>query len=178
MLLMDEKKISDYIARIDPTVRRVTILKQFPQTIVITVIEDLAVAQIINGDKFLLIDSQGKILKTAGKKADLTVISYYQRLRAFESKPGTVLSQPEIGKALEIVQVKKQLPDKLRLIKIPQPKRITLTFVDLPLTVVLNTEKDIAKNVFILQNIIKGLDRKGVRPSVVNLEFDKPVITV
>lgn len=108
----------------------------------------------------------------------LITVEYFQHLRSFETKPGTMLTALEIQKSIEIVRLRSRLPFPLEKITIAQPGKLLVTFKEKPLTVTLGTEKDIAKILFILHNIIKGLERKGVKPSSINLEFDKPIITV
>lgn len=179
MFTIDEQKLSHELSRQDATIQRVVIGRKFPQTLVLNIIEDIPVAQINNGNNYIQIDTAGKIIRVVpNSNRNYVTMVYYQHLRSFETKPGTTLTQIEIIKALEILRYRDQLPAQLLRISIPQPQHIVLTFIDIPLTVLFTTKKDIAKNIFILHNIIRGLDRRGIRPSVINLEFDKPVITV
>lgn len=179
MFNINEQAVSQYLSQQDPTIQSVAVVRKFPQTLILKIVEDIPIAQINNNSNFVQIDFTGKIIRVVkDNNSELASITYFQNLRNFEAKPGTRLTQIEIVKALEIAYYRKQLLLPLQRISIPEPQRIILTFIDSPLTVLLTTKKDIAKNIFILHNIMKGLDKKGIRPSVINLEFDKPVVTL
>ena len=179
LVLLNTSEEQRRILKSAPELQTVTVKKIFPHTLLVTATKSIPIAQLVNQPNFLLLSSNGKIIKSTNSSTEgLIPIVYFQHLRAFESKPGTVITHIEIQKALEVMHNRSALPFPLKKITINQPGKIVLIFSDTPLTVTFGTKKDIAKILFILHNIITGLERKGVRPSSVNLEFDKPIITV
>jgi hypothetical protein len=162
-----------------PATQTISLKKIFPQTLVITATRAIPIAQLVNKPGYLNLSLGGKIIENTPKiNENLIPISYFQHLRSFEIKPGTTITVLEIQKALEVVTNTPRLPLSLQKIMITQPGELVLSFDNSKLTVTLGTKKDIAKILFILHNIVKGLERKGIVPSSINLKFDKPLITI
>lgn len=179
IMVFDISELQNRIKAQNPLIREVSVTKLYPQTLVISTQPEKAIAQIPNQDLFLLVNERGKVIKTQPKaKQTLPLISFYQTLRTHETRPNYVLKSQDLQYALKLVSKKQQMPFELKQITIAKPGQIQIIpEADLPV-VVITQKKNIAKNLYILQNIIKSLSKQGSRPKKIDLQFEKPVVTL
>jgi len=163
----------------NPLVREVLVNKTYPQTLIVKTRPEKGVAQLENKDQILLLNDQGKILSLHQKlKAKLPLISYYQTLRTHETKPNALLKNQDLQYALKLINKKDDLPFELKQITIKKPGQILIIPVEDSPLIIINHKKNIAKNLYILQNIIKSLTKQGTKPKKIDLQFDKPIVTL
>lgn len=163
----------------NPLYRDIRVRKELPSKLHLEVLPERPFAQLKNGEVFLILTEGGKVISSQpGTASELPTLTYFQTLRSFETGIGRRLSQTGIRYALKLAGKAKMLPFTIARIDIPTPSRVKIIADGEPLEIVFSTKKRIDKNVIILQNITKSLDIKGVKPKVINLEFDKPIITL
>ncbi len=178
IVFLATEKEEKLLQKSNPSWETVSITKKFPNTLQVSISKEQAFAQIQNKNRYLIVNRHGKILAlkhSVDKK--LISISYFQTLRDYESKVNNTLTHKEIQYALKSIELGKNYSLKIKKITINKPQTITL-YLSEDFLAILNVQKPIAKNLFILQNIIKSLEIKGIKPKIINLEFDKPTITL
>jgi|GEM_PF-1502872 len=177
LLFIDVKALEEEILANNPTLERVTVTKEYPDTLRITLRLGMPIAQIESLSKYYLVNKKGKILKIK-RTADLSlpILKSYQKLRHSQSQPGQLLTNPDLLYALLVVKLAPQYEIDFKYLEISKPTELkivggkTITY--------LNTKKQIAKNLEIMQNIIVALNRKGQIPKEINLFFEKAAYTL
>lgn len=178
LLLLSQRRAESIILAQVPRIARVNLTKKYPQTLVINFTLRRPLAQIKNDGFYLLIDSTGHITnKVWQKKRQLLTINYYQKIRSFESVPGSLLLDKDILYAIGIIQQQEQFDLLIKTIEIKKPGEVVFTD-QYNTKILVAPEKAIAKTLRIVHNISKTLRRKGEQPREINLLFEKPVVTL
>jgi hypothetical protein len=162
-----------------PEIEEITLKKIYPNTIKISYQRARKAAQIKTNAHFLIISSKGIVMrKNSQKEEGLLTIDYYQKIRHFESKPGTSITNQDIIRAIKIVEGGKKLNYSIETATIRKPGRIEVKIKGQPTTILFDRKKNIAKNWIIVHNIIRTLNSKDEEPKEINLLFDKPIYSL
>lgn len=176
IIFLNTQREQQQLQKDNPNWNKVSIVKKLPNTLQVNIKKEKPFAQLKNKKLYLIVNKQGKILSVRPQpEQNLISISYFQTLRDYETKVNNTLSHKEIQYALKVLEISKNYLLNIEKIKINKPQRITL-YLKKDLQAFLSLEKPIAKNLFILQNIIKSLEIKGIKAKIINLEFAKPTV--
>jgi hypothetical protein len=179
LLLVNSGWLQKTIQQQNPQVKSLTITKQWPSSLIIRLTLEQSLAQLNNRTEYLILNEEGKILNRQAKKnRHLPEIKYYQHLRSFETSPGEKLRPTDILYALELIKKQKQIPLDFNEISITNIHELEAKLADQPYKLIFSSKKSIAKIIFIMQNINKTLQVKGLKPRMVNIRFSKPVLTL
>jgi cell division septal protein FtsQ len=177
LLWLDTSVWKEKILQSDPWIKAVFFQKHYPEKLIIKIEREQPLAQLIDKENILLVSQTGKILaKRTQLNKKLVQIMLYQQLRGYESKINTKINNSDLLYVLKLIQQSDQLPFDISNVKITQPSRIEIQATENSPLIILNRKKSIAKNIYIVQNIIKSLSKTGEKPKVINLLFEKPVI--
>jgi hypothetical protein len=177
LLLINQQALKQEIWLNNPVLEKVNLKKSYPHTLLINFQLSKPVAQLESFNKFYLLTKTGKITSiTNSSPKKLPIIKSFQRLRYYEGKQGQSISNPDILYALEAAKLIPQYGIDFEYLEISKP--FQLKIVGKETVSYLNTKKQIAKNLEIVQNIIVTLKKKGQVPKVVNLFFEKAAYTL
>ena len=178
LLLINNSSVKNRLEQRQPLLENIQITKQYPQTLVVNFEQAVPIMQINNNGLFLLISRNGRVIKQlTDPLPELITVIFYQKIRSFESSPGTELTNSDLVYISKLIKISKNYPIEILDIEVKRPQEITVTTKD-GIQILLNSKKKIAKNWRIVHNIRKSLKIKGQQPKTINLLFDKPFITL
>lgn len=161
-----------------PFLKEVKLTKKYLNKLKVDYLEEIAIAFIQSGSQFFLLNENGKIVEKTSKKPNSEIeIQYFQKLRQYEAKVGTVMSKTEVLTALHLIQKQQQIPYSFNLIKISSLNKVTI-ITKSGLEIIVDSKKDIAKSLNILQNIDRILNIKGIKPRIINIQAEKPFFSL
>jgi len=177
LLLTNLHALKQEILLNNPVLEEVNLEKSYPHTLIINFQLSKPIAQLEDFKKFYLLSNTGKIiLITNSVQKKLPIIKSFQRLRYYEGKQGQSISNPDILYALKAARLLPQYEIDFEYLEINKPSHLKI--VGKETVSYLNTKKQIAKNLKIVQNIIVTLKNKGQVPKEVNLFFEKAAYTL
>lgn len=175
LLFLDIQKVKQQLFQDNPYLEKVTINKLYPQQLEIKVKLSRPVAQIKTNSHYLLINQRAKILaKLINPDPKLINISYYQKIRSFESRPGQTLINQDLVAAILVVAKGQEQNFNLERVNIPIPGQIQAKLTNRQTLITFSSKKNIAKSWTIVHNILRSLKIKGQSPKEINLLFEKP----
>jgi len=177
LLLINKNELEQEILRNNPTLMKVEIHKSYPQTLFIKFTTATAIAQLESTPYYYLLSVDGKIIgKRETPIKTLPILKSFQKLRYYESKPGQFITNPDLLYALKTSRLASRYGIDFDYLEITKPNQLKI--VGKETISYLNTKKQIAKNLEIVQNITVTLKRKGQVPKVINLFFEKAAYTL
>lgn len=170
LFLIPTEKIRNEILENNQMVADVTFRKEFPDTLVISVIRKIAVARVYSASGIFTVDRQGWIID-AGKDESV-IISAISAENYLPESPER-FSDPVIVQAIGLVDglssvfgpVNLTIPDKLSY-------QVKLGKSDILFAQDTNIDNSIAT----LQTLIARFRMKGIEPTFIDLRFDKPIV--
>jgi hypothetical protein len=157
----------------------IRLVKKYPHTLSLTGLKTTPVLQIKNQKQYLLISARGKILGLKNsQQPKLPNLEYFQILRAHQIKKGQYLSLKEISYALGLIEQAKEKKLHFQNVRLLNTEIMEITLPDSELLIVMTNKKRIANNIYFLHNILITLQKRELEPKVINLKYEKPVITL
>lgn len=175
ILFVSTSTITKTIQTSNSTVREVTVVKQYPHTIVlkVSVYEPYALFKADNG--FFVLSGNGTILqKTRTVVKNLPTISYYQKLYYNSYQSGNTITNKDVLLSLRFLQKALDLDIKLNSIDINGFNMIALYANDQK--IIITTEKDVGLQEYQFETIVRQFKIEGKQFKVLDLRFDKPII--
>jgi len=177
LLLLNTKSFAQELLANNPTLSAVEVSKHYPRTLIINYKKAIPIAQIENQSHYFLLSKEGKIIaKQSMPHKTLPILKSFQKLRYYESRPGQYISNPDLRYALSASQLAPDYGIDYEYLEVSKPSQLKI--VGEKTVSYLNTKKQIAKNLKIVQNITVTLKRKGQVPKVINLFFEKAAYTL
>lgn len=170
LLLFPSQKIRERLLHDNPLLRNVLIRKKYPHTLVIEPVKRRAIAVLATGDQSVILDSDGVVLPQREIQRSLpTVIMSIGTVHIGQSVTdgGVMVSLrllEGLGDSWHIVSITKQ--ESGFLIAKYQESEIFFT-----------QEKDPVALSATLQTLLTGFRIKGSLPKIIDLRFDKPIVT-
>ncbi|MEK9179056.1 MAG: hypothetical protein AAB893_01155 [Patescibacteria group bacterium] len=162
-----------------PQVKKVSFTRLFPATLVVGLSFYTPLAQIVQPSNTIVLGENTTVLKVNKKEDErLPRIYYYQLLPQHEQKKGFVITRQDIVYAFTVLQQHRKFGLRFNTITIARPGHFSFTDEEKKLTVLLSSQKTIDKNAEFVHNSVKGLTVKGIKPRIINVEFDQPIITL
>lgn len=178
-LFFDQQSIENQIKLKYPHVKKISVTRFFPSTVIIDLLFYTPRAQIVQPKNAIILGENSTVVEV-NKAADkhLPRIYYYQLLPQYEQKVGYPITRKDILYAFNVLQQQKKFGIRFNAITIARPGHFSFNDEERKLTVLLSSQKTIDKNAEFVHNSIKGLAVKGIRPRIINVEFDQPIITL
>lgn len=153
-----------------PLLESVEIHKKYPHTLLVVAHKRPAVAAIANGNRTFLVSRDGTILGDADGRERIPV-GYFQ-VRAYA--PGERVSEKDAAAFIGFIA---HLPDvsQVRDGTTHDAASIRVKLATMDIYVALDS--DMAAKASTLQMLLAGFRIKGTLPAVIDLRFDKPIVT-
>lgn len=151
----------------NPYFKDINISRKYPNKIVIKLAEREEVASIAFMDYYIIIDEEGKVLRTSDKDEGLSVI-YGLEFENFSMGDYLTIIEPEsLNVALEILNAMKKNNIFFPKIDVSNNKKIVINIFDeLQCNI---TNENIEYNVAVLKNIIYDLYNKGIYRGLISI---------
>lgn len=160
LLFFPTKKVRMQLLKQNPLLKNIVIQKIFPHTIRIVATSRRPIA--IIAESHLLVDSEGVILG-AGETADNSLPLVY-----------VAMADPALRQSLEILR---GLGKENGIVSITKGTSGTLLAKTSTIDIYFPQNDTILDKVATLQTLLAGFRIKGILPNVIDLRFDKPIVT-
>ncbi len=173
---VDLNDVKIYLTNANPYYRIVSIRKEYPSTIEVTVSRLIPTAYLTVGDGYFLLSREGIVLEKVREtgKTGIPVITFYQNVPYNSFQRGD-----EIGF--------KEVEDSLYFLGIIQDARIKVNSIDIEgfhmlglytegSTFLFSSEKDLELQKYQFEQSLKQLSVEGITFDTLDLRFDKPII--
>jgi hypothetical protein len=177
MITFSEKNEIQTLKKNNPYIKDVTIEKEFPTTLVITLSYETPTAYLKLKDGFYLLSESGKVLEKekTKKRSHLPEISYYQAIPYQSYQSGDILVFEEVRDSLYFLKLLQKLHENIMSIDIESFHMLGLYTSDTKYF--FSSEKDRSKQEYMLKESLKQLKITGKHYKTLDLRFDKPVVT-
>lgn len=178
LLLLNPKVEETNLYNDNPFLKSISVRKVYPDylQIIYTVYKPIALLKISEGTAAM--SPTGRILykeRDRPRTGDLPIINLYQLLNFNSVKTGEVIERTEIKKTLIFLQRILDLNMKVENIDIDGQNMILFKLNEQ--SIFFSTEKDENKQIYELQTIIRQFKIEGKKFKVLDLRFDKPIVT-
>lgn len=153
-----------------PLIKSVSIQKKFPHTLVITFTTRKPFAIVGIGSERYSLDEEGIVLRQYPDEINLPAIY----IAVSGLVPGTKVTNPGIVNAVQLMH---QMVDSMKILDIRVHDSTALLAQTEQMSILFSQHADIPKLIHTLQTMISGFRIKGKLPIIIDLRFDKPVIT-
>lgn len=169
LLFFPTDAIEKQILRDNPLIADIHIEKKYPNTLVISATQRVAVATITRGGVVAVLDGSGIILSFEDKNYQLPMLE-------FDVSPGpigTALTDPNVqGALMFLVRTKSLLPIQ----KITNGEGSSLLAISDKTNILFAQQSDGQAIAATLQTLLSGFRIKGTLPTTIDLRFDKPIV--
>lgn len=170
LLLFPSQKIRERLLRDNPLLKNVIIRKKYPHTLVIEFVKRRAAAVLLTGDQTVVLDEDGVVLPLSEKGDSLPMII----LDVGGVPVGQAVTD---GGVLVSLQMMRGLGDAWHIGSITKRESGLLVAKYQESEIFFTQEKDPAVLSATLQTLLTGFRIKGSLPKVIDLRFDKPIVT-
>ncbi|CAN5146946.1 hypothetical protein BH09PAT2_BH09PAT2_09880 [soil metagenome] len=176
IFLTSEQEIADTITRTNPTIKSVTVAKQYPDTIKLSVTRYQRVANLKSNEGYFLLGDEGRILgKTKElEKSKLPVITYYQSIPFSQYQAGAQLPFEDIRDSIYFLGKLRAMGIVINSIDIAGFHMLGLYTEEKKYF--FSSEKERAIQLYHMEQAIKRFKTEKKYKSI-DVRFDKPVIT-
>jgi hypothetical protein len=170
MLFLQTQKLEHDLLASYPLIQSVSFSKSFPSTLVVHVTLRKPYAQLVSQGHMYALDREGIVL------ADGTSLSGSPKL-VFDAGILSIGSRVGDARVLGSLQLLTQLSDTVGIETIYEKDSATLQAVMGHTNIFFPQKGDFKVKADTLQTIVTGFRIKGTLPTVIDLRFDKPIIT-
>ncbi len=174
--LLDAARVRKTIIAQNPEIRSVTIIKRFPNTIVLNITTYAPFAQMQTNAGYLLLSDDGRVLaKTTSGRYHVPLINYYQKIDNYSVTSGDWIRYDDVQKALHFLKAMNGLGLNVDTIDINGDNMILCSLGKK--RIVFSTEITTSIQDYELEKVIEQLKIEGKEFTSLDLRFDKPVVT-
>lgn len=170
LFLFPSQRIRERLLRDNPLLRNVIIRKKYPHTLVIELVKRRAAAVLLTGDQTVVLDEDGVVLPLSEKGDSLPMII----LDVGGVPVGQAVTD---GGVLVSLQMMRGLGDAWHIGSITKRESGLLVAKYQESEIFFTQEKDPGVLSATLQTLLTGFRIKGSLPKVIDLRFDKPIVT-
>lgn len=176
LVFLNQKKLDADLAKKNPQFKRITSEKKFPSSIILTVemSQPIAALEVSQGGYFQLA-ADGRILEKVKRKPTVPLIIYSQKLNYMFFSPGDLVEYSDLQTALYFLQKTEEIGMRVDTIDIAGRSMIRLNLKNRQ--ILFTTEKDKNLQTYQMATIVKQFAIAGHDFKVLDLRFDKPLIS-
>lgn len=176
LLLLSDQIVEENIIQNNPQIKKVTIDKIYPKTLLLKVEVNEASAYLKLNKGFAALSDEGKIIyKSENIDQNLPVINYYQQFDFFQLGVGSKLEYKDLTTALFLLLKAQNLNLKIDSIDINGLSMIVFNLKDKK--IFLTSEKDRNDQAFELETIVKEFKIEAKDFKTLDLRFEKPIVS-
>jgi hypothetical protein len=153
-----------------PQIDTVHLSKQWPSTLVIEIHMRTPVAYILTNGQYIAIDVHAYVLESTEKSTNLPILAFDIGVPS----PGMKISDTRVLQSLVFLS---HLDAGTYISKVSERDSATFQAQLFETNILIPQNSDIGKKADTLQTLISGFRMKGTLPGVIDLRFDKPIIT-
>lgn len=170
LLFFPSAKVRSQLLADNPLLKDITIKKKFPHTLLLVLTVRKPVALLVTGSQSVGIDRDGVIIPQESASAPGPVI----RINVGSIHSGQALTDRRISISLHVIEA---LTDSWHVEAITTDDASSLRAKVPNSEIIFTQDADPTAMVTTLQTLLAGFRIKGSLPKVIDLRFDKPVIT-
>jgi len=170
LLFFPSEKMKQTLLSDNPLLKSVQFRKKFPHTLVIEVTAPIPIARLVTPESTVLVDKTGLIVGLDTGQNSLPLL----RFNAAQDAVGNTVTDEGSLLALQCISI---LDKSIHIDEIAENDGMSLLMKIEQTSVIIPRDVPIGQTVATLQTLITGFRIKGTLPKVVDLRFDKPVIT-
>ncbi len=176
LVFLSKKKLDADLAKKNPQLKSIVSEKKFPSTIILTVeiSQPFAALEVSQGGYFQL-SADGRILEKIKHKPTVPLIIYSQKLNYMFFSPGDLIEYSDLQAALYFLQKTEEIGMRVDTIDIAGRSMIRLNLKNRQ--ILFTTEKDKNLQTYQMATIVKQFAITGHDFKVLDLRFDKPLIS-
>ncbi len=177
LLLLSEADVQAKLLNLNPNLRQVNIIKNYPHSIIISVVLQTPSAALQTNSGYFIIDESAHLLQRVKiiKTLNYPIITYYQKLDYDSFAPGDVIDNKDILASLQFLRKAQELGLVVNAIDIKGFSMIALQ-VDTK-SIYFSLEKDIKAQTFQFETVIKQFRIEGRDFGKLDFRFEKPIVT-
>lgn len=181
ILFINLKSVEKTLTLNNPEIQIEKIEKIFPDKLIIRLIELEPVASLKLNQGYAILDSGARVLKKSKNPTNLPSINFYQKFDYLQVTPGVTLDYKELLTALSLLKICQELNLTVDSIDISGLSMIVFNLQDRRTQaqtkkILFTSEKDIQKQSFELETIIRQFKVEAKEFKQLDLRFDKPVV--
>ncbi len=177
IFFIQEKEMAEKIKLENPNIQQVTIKKQLPNQLKITVKLYKPLAALKANVGYLIISEDGRILaKDKQNRLDLPEINYYQKINFYSSYPGEWIGFEDVVTSLKLLKFSLDLKLAIDMIDINGLDMIGFNLGGNK--ILFTTKKKESIQEFELEKIVRQFKIEGRSFKSLDLRFDKPVVVL
>lgn len=170
LLLFPAQKTRGWLLHDNPLLRDVVIRKKYPHTLIIEPVKRNAIALLVTGDQSVILDSEGVVLPQSETREPLPTIV----INIGTVHIGQSVSDYGIAVSLRLLQ---KLGDSWYISLITKREGGFLVAKYRETEIFFTQEANPEALIATLQTLLTGFRIKGSLPKVIDLRFDKPIVT-
>lgn len=177
LLLFPAKKIADDLLIHNPLLSSISFIKKYPHTLVIVPQVRKPVARLITPDRRVLIDIEAVVLGEDDGVLALPSVEYPAvglRVGGTVHDLGVVQAVRVMSVISSIISISRVVPLEERYL---QAEGSVQSSEGKQLRILFTHNQDISTLVTTLQTLMTGFRIKGTLPALIDLRFDKPIVT-
>lgn len=177
IFLTSEDEIADIITRTNPSVKAATVIKEYPDTIKLSLTRYQPVAYLKSQEGYFLLAEEGIIIGKSGdqEKKNVPVISYYQSIPFAQYQAGTRLPAKDIRDSIFFLGKLGEMGIKINSIDIVGFHMLGL-YTD-EKKYFFSSEKERNIQIYHIEQAINRFKDEEKEYKTIDVRFEKPVIT-
>ncbi len=175
LVLLSTDEMAKTLKKQNPEVKEVSVVKVYPQTVIVKISLYKPLAAVDNGDGYLYLSDDGRILNRSSKNSlSLPVIHYYQKLNQYLFVVGDWINFQDMNFALHFIKTMSDLNLAVDQVDINGADMILCKIGNRQ--VVFTTEKSTQLQDYELEQIVRQFKIDGKEFKSLDLRFEKPVV--
>ncbi len=175
LILLSTDEMAKTLKKQNPEVKEATVTKIYPRTVVVKISLYKPLAVIDNGDGYLFLSEDGRILSRSSRNSlSLPIIHYYQKLNRYMFVVGDWINFQDMSFALHFIKTMNDLNMIVDQVDINGADMILCKLDNRQ--IVFTTEKSIQLQDYELEQIVRQFKIDGKAFKSLDLRFEKPVV--
>lgn len=170
LLFFPSEKIRAQLLALHPMLRDIRIRKKFPHTLVIEPLTRDGAARLVRGNQMVTVDYDGVVIPDADSLRVLPRII----LDGDVVHVGQKVTDRMVQQSLLLIR---HLDVRWGIVSIEKRDDASITAYIGKTNTIITQDADMVSTAATLQTLLEGFRIKGTLPSVVDLRFDKPIVT-
>lgn len=171
LLFFPAEKLRQELYRSQPLLAQVTFQKKYPHTLVITALPRVPLARLQSDGRELLLDRDGVVIAQAGNEPMFPVLIF--QLNSLP-EAGEKINDQRVSQALNFIDVTREFWTSESITSLDSSSlrsKSDKTEIFFP------QQGELQSRAATLQTLLTGFRIKGTLPSIVDLRFNKPIVT-
>lgn len=171
LLFFPAEKLRQELYRRQPLLAQISFQKKYPHTLVITALPRVPVARLQSDGRVLLLDRDGVVIAEADNEPTLPILIF--PLNSLPG-PGGKINDQRLSQALNFIEITREFWTSESITSLDSS---SLRSKSGKTEIFFPQQGELRSRAATLQMLLIGFRIKGILPSIVDLRFNKPVVT-